>query len=186
MSEKFVLGFIAGEGSFQLRVFKRDTGEQVRARFTPAFSLGVYEEEIVQMIRDEIGVGKISTVDERTTIRVQSFDDCLVVKEYVENNAGNWFKSTHKWEQFKLWRDGIELLSDWERDNPISKEAQKKVVDLSYEIPRSDTKNLDKQDWYDIIDEYERFVCGAEKSRGSEPCQTPVKGEDELCVWHRE
>jgi len=180
MSSEFILGFVAGEGSFYVSVSERANS---RVKITPAFSIKVYEMDVLQSIKEELGVGKIDKYEDEYSLNVQSRPECEKVRKFVNENCTRWFKSTHKYEQFKKWCSVLDILSNWERNNPPKDEKMKEAVDLAYSIARTNTREETKDYWYSLIDESERYTCGEERTNG-DICNRPVTSKNEACVWH--
>lgn len=146
--ESFTLGFIAGEGSFYIAVKHRNSGN---VTFTPAFSLRVAENEIIEKLAEEIDIGKVydrPDEDKGLTWKVNAVDECLELAEWIAQNSDEYWKATHKHEQFETWREAL-MLKVGGLETP---EDKKEMVDLSFEIARTNTRKISKDDWYERID----------------------------------
>jgi len=146
----FVLGFIAGEGSFHVRLVVKQN-EKVRPY--PAFGLKVDEITILEKIRTEVGAGYITTnKDGHSTWQLQSEEDVLCLNDYVKRHKGDWFESTHKHEQFKKWSEVVELTKGKSNAN-MEKSDKKKIVEMSFSIANSDNgRAVTKKEWRQRIE----------------------------------
>ena len=178
-AEQFILGFIAGEGSFAISVWERDSGK-IHAR--PFFKLGVDEQKIVREIYQE--AGEIGGLTERQSgylsWQVQSMDDVCNLRDWVNEHRGQWFNNCHKSEQFELWSEAVDI----HKQDTITDNDRKRLVDLSYQIPRSNTKKIDREEWHQRIDDWEQHYCIATRDDG-ESCEMPVPEPDMLCHHHQ-
>lgn len=150
--ESFALGFIAGEGSFYIAV-KHRSNENVT--FTPSFALKVSEKEIVGKIAEDIGIGlTYSRPDEPDSLtwKINSVDECLELAELIRENSNEYWESTHKAEQFEIWREAL-LMKD---EGVETAEEKKRMVDLSFDIAKTNTRKISKDEWYDRIEEYHK------------------------------
>lgn len=143
--DRFVLGFIAGEGSFHVTLELTGSGYVVPK---PTFSLRVYEDNILDKIRNHTSVGKVRDRKNGKAWRAQSISDCKELSDWVDKRAGDMFKSTDKWRQFKLWKEAVEIKLS---DGRSSLEEKKRLIEISYEIPKSDTKSKTMDEWFALI-----------------------------------
>jgi hypothetical protein len=184
MNPSFILGFIAGEGSFYVSLMERESVGKLR--INPSFKLQVAENKIIYKIHKELGIGTVDNYNEFTNFRVQSTEECIELSKFVDENVDTLFRSTHKYEQYKLWKEVLEIVTEPKynkRLQDIPAEEQKRCVNLAYQIPKSNNRKYDKQYWYDIIDSFERQRCGAERNNG-DICTRPVKEETSTCIYH--
>ena len=177
-SDQFLLGFIAGEGSFFVGLYQRGSGS-VEAR--PKFALSVDERLIVEQSKDKLnGIGQI--IEERDgmiTWQVQSIGDVQKMREWAEQNYSEWFDHTHKSYQFELWCEAVDIRTS----EGMTNDDKKRLVDISYDIPRSNTKQLSREEWYQRIDNWEQYYCEA-TTEDSGKCQRPVPNTDDVCHIH--
>lgn len=143
---KFILGFIAGEGSFHVTLATSGSGYVVPK---PTFSIRVYENEIIDAIHQEVSIGNVRKRADGKVWRVQSISECEDIVQRIEESAGPLFKKTDKWRQFKLWSEAVEIK---QKDGRTSKEDKKRLVEISYSIPKSNTKTKDMNEWFSLIE----------------------------------
>lgn len=102
----FTLGFIAGEGSFQLTARKNSRNENytsVRPKFSIVLS-DVDEEPLHTIQSDLGGVGSIgNTGDGHVQLQVTSKEELLQVVKRIEDGETDRWVNTDKYLNFKLW-----------------------------------------------------------------------------------
>jgi len=176
--EQFLLGFIAGEGCFGISLYQRDSGK-VLAR--PYFQLGVMETPVIEKAHNTIGVGSVSDRKNGfTEWRAQSEEDVIAMREWVEENRGDFFNASHKADQFDMWSKAVDI----QQQSVVTDNDLKRLVDIAYDIPRSNTKSLSRSEWYQLIDDFEQYFCDA-TTEGGDNCQKPVPESDMQCHLHR-
>lgn len=181
LSKDFILGMIAGEGSFHVLMEKPSGGTIDRQR--PIFTMTMYEDGILQQMCSQLGLG-IVTDDKgsRFTWRINNKKEVNEMRNWVLDNISNDFKATDKYRQFKLWSEAVDIVPD--DRSPLSKPKRKRLVEISYEIPKSDTKNLSKEEWFKIIENTDIHYCGEPTKSGGE-CSNRVPSKDGKCRHHK-
>jgi len=175
LSDKFILGIMAGEGSFHI-VLESPTRQR------PKFKMTMYEGDILRQMCLQLGLGSVShDWGDRYSWHIQSKQDVRDLRNWISNNMCEGFKSTDKFRQFELWSEAVDIIPDDRR--PISKNDREQLVELSYEIPKSDTKGKDKSEWLQAVRSVDIYYCGAEKRNGGE-CGNRVPTENFKCRHH--
>lgn len=177
--EEFVLGFIAGEGSFYVTLLDRKSGHP---RYRPKFKLGVNEEDIVKRICDQVGVGRVYKGSDTYNWNVQSVEENIRLSNWVEKNATKEFKMTNKYNQYKDWKKAVKIKES-NKNKRLTVSEQKKMIDISYNIPDSDTKKISKEEWYKKAEQNKLHRCGEINSSGNE-CMSIVSNKNETCTYH--
>lgn len=146
--EQFALGLIAGEGSFYIGLKHRNSGV---VNFTATFMLEVYEDNVVEVLVEDLGIGEVYSRDDRdgSIWRITSISDAQELANMVQSSADKYFKSTRKYEQFKKWHRAVEIASENSR---YSDEQKKEIVDISFSIADSNNRRTSKEEWYNRIE----------------------------------
>jgi len=182
----FALGFIAGEGSFSLTANKANGKRYPRMKF----SIRVHEKdsdaiEECKSVFDNIG--KIRTLSEHNEAdwTVSSKKDLKHLRDKIENNSSNIWRSTEKYRNFQVWSDILDIHLDGrttvEQAIEMSKIAKR---GLNVDNGISETK------WDKYIEHFKErsnsptYICGAEKTGSSGVCQRTVSSEEETCWDH--
>lgn len=115
MNIDFSLGFIAGEGSFQLTARKNSRKNEytsVRPKFSIVLS-DVDEEPLNTVQSDLGGVGSISkTGDGHVQLQVTAKDELLEVVKRIEDEETDRWVNTDKYLNFKLWSKIVRQYAD--------------------------------------------------------------------------
>ena len=173
----FFLGFIAGEGSFQIDVTpKEDRAYNVHVQ--PSFSVAVYEQEIIEKIQDEFQFGNIRQLGEEWRFNTKNRQACKELISFIEENKTQRFESTAKHDQYAQWRDAVH---SW---NQESEEDMKKIVDVAYSIGKPNQRKRSKEDFYELIQEGGVYYCLCGDTQSGEPCERRVKGPNKTCRFH--
>ena len=180
LSHDFILGMIAGEGSFHVLMEQPSGGTIDRQR--PVFTMTMHEDDILRQMALQLGLGVVTDdAGERFTWRINNKQQVNQMRNWVLENISEDFKATDKFRQFKLWSEAVDIIPD--DRTPLSKLQRKRLVEISYEIPKSDTKNLSKDEWFEIIENTDIHYCGAETQSGEE-CGNRVPTESAKCRHH--
>lgn len=176
MDDQFVLGFIAGEGCFYIPLNHKNSG---RVRAFPAFALHVHEKQIIKDIWNYFeNIGTIRQRDDGMVWQVQAYDEVKTVHDWVNNNRKECFNITDKARQFGLWREAVSIYS-----TDMSDKDLKRMVDLSFDIAKSNTRNVSKETWYERIESFTQHRCGVTLDDGSS-CQYKVTDKNDTCWLH--
>lgn len=147
--EKFILGFIAGEGSFHTRLRQNEHsnyGVETSLEFT--LLLNDRDSELLEEIHDYIGLGRIRYDDSRSTVcwKVSSKEDCKDLARFIEENAGDGFVSSEKYQSFKKWRHLLNNVDIMCR----SKRGKEKFIKEAKEI-NSGNNGLSADEWVERL-----------------------------------
>ena len=113
--EQFVLGFIAGEGSFNVSVYRQDdmkfgvTGNEM-------FSLGVHEDdsEALEVVKETLGVGEIySDTQGKKQFMVSKRSELLELVDWMDENVSDEFKRTEKYQSYLRWKELVVNRKDY-------------------------------------------------------------------------
>ena len=117
-TNSWVIGFVDGEGSFNLTLGARPIHVP-----KPQFSIGLKTDDIraLELVRDAIGVGKIYHKGASTNVQgytskpistylVNTKEECLRVVEFFEKNS-----PFLKAKDFKIWAEAVRIWNtrDW-------------------------------------------------------------------------
>jgi len=175
LSEDFILGMIAGEGSFHI-VLEGPT------RLRPKFKMTMHEDDILRDMCLNLNLGSVShDWGDRYSWHVQSKSDVRELRDWVSEKMCDGFKSTDKYRQFKLWSEAVDIFPSGRV--PLSKDERVRLVELSYDIPKSDTKEKDKDEWIQAVKSVTINYCGANTKSG-EDCENRVPSENDKCRHH--
>jgi len=150
-SEQFLLGFIAGEGSFNFNLQKRDA-MKCGLLASPRFAINVTsgDRRTLERLQSRIG----GSIDSRETTHnpqvclvVIGLENCKRVAEFVDRYAGPEFRETQKWESFTKWKSLIEDYSP-----PKSRDEVKEIVYRAKDINPHGSSGRSAEEWMSVID----------------------------------
>lgn len=147
--EKFILGFIAGEGSFHARLRENEYsnfGVETSLEFT--LLLNERDSELLEDIHTYIGLGRIRYDESRGTVcwKISSKEDCKDFARFIEENAGDGFIASEKYESFKKWRHLLHNIDILKR----SRMGKEEFIKKSKEINSGDN-GLSTTEWIDRL-----------------------------------
>jgi len=180
MESSFVLGFIAGEGTFSTEATESDS-YRYNLRLTPKFQVKVKEVDVVREMRDHVGVGRVNVYGDYGVWRVSDNDGYQKLIEWVDEHAESGFKSTHKWDSYTKWREFVQ-----EREDKMkTRDGIKDMIELSREINSESARTNAKSvsELKEIVDQADVFVCGA-PTRSGGSCEQVVPNRGENCYRH--
>lgn len=174
MNSQFVLGLIAGEGSFSAYsgpCEKRRFGVQVEIDF----SVKMKEESILKSAQEFVGLGYISHTGEYTTWTVASQQDVEDFISWIERQDLSAFKQTLKYDSYERWKKVVDKRKGFMK----SKEGVKKLIEMSRSINdfERDLK-YEKSELFEIIEENDVHRCG------HNGCRQIVSSVEETCYAH--
>lgn len=128
MNSDFLLGLVAGEGSFSIPITKnnnKNSGFDVRTMF--ALKMRSLDENMVEEVKSELGVGYITSRDsnkanEGKTIqyRVSSQEECRQVIHYLDQNMNEDFKMSDKYQSYLQFKKAVKYLENRSKSSPQS------------------------------------------------------------------
>jgi len=129
MNSDFLLGLIAGEGSFSISIKKtsrNSSGYEIRLKF--GLHMRTLDEKLVKAVKGEFGdVGNIQYRNDwkrnrgdTIQYRVTSKDDCRKVVNYIENNLTEEFRSSEKYSSYLKFKDGLNYIEREDQSSPES------------------------------------------------------------------
>jgi hypothetical protein len=184
MVASFVLGLIAGEGSFSSNINVSD-GRRFGVDVRPTFSLVMSDESAVKSCVEITNIGYISQRSNGMwEWRVRKNEEVKNFQNWVIQNSSKYFRSTDKYDTFLRWK----TLVDVRPSMKDSKKGMKNLVYLARRINKDKNtrgNSYTRDELFEIIEENGKFVCGFEKDSGEE-CQFLVNQPDELCYAHEE
>lgn len=113
----FILGLIAGEGSFSIKFAKSD---QYRVGYiiNPRFSLGMREEELIMLeqISDSVGLGRVKPKGRKNQIywSISSVGECINLCSFIESpeNSSEIFMESSKYSSYMAWKNVLEMINN--------------------------------------------------------------------------
>lgn len=156
MSKYFILGLIAGEGSFQLNLTINNTRSYGFAP-VPKFSLLVHEKDILDKIVNEVGLGKVKSRshDDGYVWEIINQNEVIEFSDWIKKSSTEFWESTNKYKQFEKWNVAVDMICRRETNyhgEMYNDSEMKKIVDISYDIGMPDKRKMSKDDYYDMID----------------------------------
>jgi hypothetical protein len=174
MDSSFVLGFIAGEGTFSTESEINDK-YRFNLLISPKFQVKVKEEDVVREMRDTVGLGQVNVYGDYGVWRISSNDEFDELIKWIDRNADNGFSSTHKWRKFVNDRHRMMKTRD----------GMKELIDLTRTIndasARTNARSV--EELKEVVDSAEVYVCGKTTNSG-DPCEQVVSGPDVSCYRH--
>lgn len=180
--DDFILGFIAGEGSFSTYTVESDSNK-FGLQITPHFNLKVDEREIIEKIHDYMGFG--TTLQDNRGMwswRVAGKSSRQKLISWIEDNATEEFKCTSKWESFKKWR----TFTEKRRELMKSRDGIKELIRMSRNINPDKSRSANARtvdELISIVEDAEYYECGEPTQKGT-PCKTTVDSPDGTCYRH--
>lgn len=153
MNEQFILGMMAGEGSFTIKLSKEESFSW-KIRPNPRFAITLHESdrEVLENMQEYLGVGTLRTKSENQyTWDVSSIGGIIEIKKFVEENAEDGFMCTEKYESFLRWSKGVDMFKGPGRKTNWTKEKIVKIVNISKGINKTGYKGKSKKEWMEII-----------------------------------
>lgn len=129
MNSDFILGLIAGEGSFCISIRKtgnNKSGYGIKLKF--GLNMRTLDESLVKGVKNELGnIGFITYKDGRTenrgnTIqyRVSSKSECSKFVDYIERNMSQEFKSSEKYSSYLKFKEALNYIKKKDQSSPES------------------------------------------------------------------
>lgn len=110
----FVLGFIAGEGSFQLTA-RQNPRDEEKTAVRPKFSVLLTDNDstVLKSIQKELGgVGQVTeTGDGHVQLQVSAKKELVEVKDYIHQNESELWNDSCKSSEFDRWKRVVEIYS---------------------------------------------------------------------------
>lgn len=117
--DDFTLGMIAAEGCFYVGVTKqRDYEHNIRPHVK--FSLSMVEEQIVQHMKQETGLGRLKQKHtqqeghrDQVAWSIQSASECREMARLLDGHIGEGhpFKRTRKYKAYNSWKSALNIIS---------------------------------------------------------------------------
>lgn len=105
ITHDWLVGMIDGEGSFVVSISKRPNNRKPRVR--PYFYISQADKEILNRIRDYLGVGRVKTGERCDDFVVDTHKGGFKIKNTFEDNP-----FLIKSEEFSRWSSVIEMIED--------------------------------------------------------------------------
>lgn len=128
--EEFILGLIAGEGSFMVNIHKSDrysTGLDIRTAVT--ITLGKDDYSILAMIHHILGVGGLNKCgDSAVSWKLQSYKDSRMLADWIDGHLDeSLFQYTRKYRSYKTWKKCLSII---EKGDHMTYEGALKIAKL--------------------------------------------------------
>lgn len=180
VSDEFLIGFIAGEGTFCFGINTADGKKYV----SPVFGFRVHEKdvEVVEAMKEHVDVGGVNHVGDRGTVewRVTSEDDLVRLRDYVEENAPEEWWITEKGKNFEVWSECLDIYAD-------GKTRTDEAIEIAQKAKKLNPDNGISEERWDAFIESKKeetiHYCEEETTDGS-PCERTVSSSDETCYRH--
>lgn len=109
----FILGLIAGEGSFCTDMHKQKTYKyNVHTGLRFYIALHEKDKEVIDCLQKYFGIGDVGYKNNSGSgaykWEIKRNDEVKQFAEWVEENSTNWFKKTRKYDSFVKWKSLIE------------------------------------------------------------------------------
>lgn len=127
---EFLLGMIAGEGSFMLTFSedeRRRFGVCYGVRFT--ISMGQFSQELLETLRDIVDLGRVQKAPKGHVWRVSSRQECHTLRNRIDSHLechDSVFPRSQKFESYEKWRQALELLQ------PGRRLTKAEIIKLAY------------------------------------------------------
>lgn len=185
----FILGLIAGEGSFSSSV-NIDNSRRLNVQAQLQFSVSMEDGDVLESIANDTGIGSVyHRSDGQSSWKAENYKDRRKIIEFVEEHSTDYFEQTRKYEQFTKWRRANEMYGKGVGEDINSKSDMKEFVRtarlVNKGVGKKPTKNSIER-LLTAIDSgrIERYECGSTNTTTGEPCTQSVSSPDETCVYH--
>jgi hypothetical protein len=151
MNPSFVLGVIAGEGTFNVALHHQEERAKHNVRPDPQFAvkMDVRDKNLVKECHESVGLGQYNEYEDMVYWSISSKEDCKKMVEYVEENANCGFKNTEKWESFKVWRDVVDIVG--EPYKRLSEDEVRTCVTKAKEMNTTYTAERTEEEWLSLV-----------------------------------
>lgn len=116
MDESFILGIIAGEGSFSSALLNQSDTVYIY----PIFQMGMsdVDGEVIERMADDLDIGTVNYSGGNVGWYVRGQEDVDDLIEFIENTDCEEFELTEKYDQYGRWMELVEKkrASDGSRD----------------------------------------------------------------------
>ena len=152
---QFILGVIAGEGTFYVALQHREDSEW-NVSAGPEFTVKMDErdDDLVRRMRSSLGLGSYNTVERpnRTMVqwRISAMDEMLDLVSIIEQNK-QFFRYTDKYESYKKWKQAVEIVCS--RDNyQFERSEVIRCIELAKRMNKTGSHNkLTESDWKERV-----------------------------------
>jgi hypothetical protein len=131
MSEKdFLLGFIAGEGTFCITKSKSKGNIYLRPKF--AITLSNSDSELLEEAQNELdGLGSLyKHTEDSCQWVVRTKGDLEKFYEYIDSNTCELWSHSEKSHNFEIWKEAIDIYTN----SKPTKENKLKIIDVAKRI----------------------------------------------------
>jgi len=138
----FILGFIAGEGSFQLNA--RKNGKYIEV--IPKFSIYLKDndEKLLREIHSVIGVGSVTlTKNGHVQLQARSKEDLSTIISFIDGSYDKFWKNSNKKEKYETWKEIVHIYLDGETTKEQKVKMLEKGKKMKGDGRKRDTK-IDK------------------------------------------
>ena len=154
----FILGMVAGEGSFiiQLRTYDRGVG----VSGSPVFQMALKDTdaEILHAMCETTGFGKVrydsnGSHRSRAIWRIHGWDTCQAFAQDIESaaNEAEMFRETDKYKTFVEWKNIIDGYGERKNDGIKSVEEAEELIHRAKSLNDDGNDGLSKDKWMDRI-----------------------------------
>jgi len=179
---QFIIGFIAGEGSFSAKVYPRDS-QRFGVQVVPEFSLKVKEKEVIHNIVEYTEIGYVrDTPDGYAAWRISSNEELQQLISFIEGNRRGGFECCEKYNAYNRWKKVVE----GRRELMMTEEGMKELVERAREINQMGARPpaRSKEELFNIIESNGSYECGHPLDDGN--CERTVSNPDSKCYLHDE
>jgi len=153
---EFLLGLIAGEGSFTVGL-RKEASCVCGVHALPSFSMKMVEDaDILHILQQTTGLGAVSMLRRKNPRhrdaeqwQVASNSDIRTLINMIEAQEGSLFWETDKGATFKQWKQAITLKEQTDTGDP---EQVKRLIRIGKELNHGD-RGRSAEDWCQIVDE---------------------------------
>lgn len=182
MTPEFILGFIAGEGSFTTTCAVREDAKH-GVYPTIRFKLNVKEREVLDEIQEQLELGQVKDHDNvgQSVWRITNNKELKEFSKWIKENADCGFKESKKYDSFIVWSELLDERSEMIKSKDGIKEFIDKSRKINSESARTVSKSTNKLKG--IVDSSTNYICGVE-STYTNCCENPVDDPDSNCHRH--
>lgn len=194
VSKEFILGFIAGEGTFTVGR-KRTNGRYYLAPYFQFRVSGVDENIVRDMWNtfDNIGTVNVAEYDQdygpMVQWRIESKGGCKELARIIYESAPDEWWMTEKGKNFDVWSDIVDIYYDGQT-TPEDRITMSELARDGLNVSARNSKS--EEDWNEMISIFEEQrntdtpLCGSMDTVSGDPCEQRVSEKGLRCKQHRE
>ena len=136
----FILGIIAGEGTFNVALQERESARW-NVKPTPSFAVKMDDRDsiILRSICDDVGIGRFNQSGGMASWQVQSKEETSQLVDWIQEHEGHGFNLTSKYGSFEMWVEAVDICG--EAYKRLSRGEVLRCIELAKRMNETDSHN---------------------------------------------